>query len=63
MKKDESGKKPHKLSLFPLDVLKNVLNMVPRRRSRQIVQKFLTIFDEDMSELLKTQPFYFKLRS
>ena len=28
-----------------------------------MVQKFLTIFDEGMSELLKSQPFYFKLRS
>jgi hypothetical protein len=54
---------PYHLKLLPLDVLKNVLNIVPKRSTRRVVQKFLTIFDEGMSELLKSQPFYFKLRS
>ena len=54
---------PNNIKFFPLDVLKNVLNMVNRRSSRKVVQKFLTIFDEGMNELLKSQPFYFRLRS
>ena len=51
------------MKFLPLDVLKNVLNMVPKKRVGRVVKKFLAIFYKDMNDVLQAEPLYFKLRS
>ena len=54
---------PGDLSLLPLDVLKNVLNMIPRKRTPSIVKKLVSILQDDIAVCMKEWPIYFQLRA
>lgn len=44
-------------------MLKNVLNMIPRKRTCSIVKKLVTILEEDIEVCMKEWPIYFQLRA
>ena len=54
---------PNDFYLLPLDVFRNVLNMIPRKRIPSIVKKLVTILEEDMQVCLQEWPIYFQLRA
>ena len=45
--------KPSSFYLLPLDVLKNVLNMIPRKRTCSIVKKLVTILEENIKDCMQ----------
>jgi len=49
--------------LLPLDVLKNVLNLVPRKRTPSIVKQLVHILERDIEVCLAEWPIYFQLRA
>ena len=44
-------------------MLKNVLNMIPRKRIPSIVKKLVAILEDDIEVCLKEWPIYFQLRA
>lgn len=63
IQKNLSSTAPNNFYLLPLDVFKNVLNMVPRKRIPSIVKKLQTILEEDIEVCLQEWPIYFQLRA
>ena len=51
------------LYLLPLDILKNILNMIPRKRTPSIVNKLIGILENDIEVCMKEWPIYFQLRA
>ena len=54
---------PKNLYLLPLDVFKNVLNMIPRKRIPIVVKKLIEILEKDIEACLQDWPIYFQLRA
>ena len=59
----ESSAAIKKFYLLPLDVLKNVLNMIPRKRTPSVVKKLMNLLENDMEACLSEYSDYFQLRA
>lgn len=57
--KDASGVAVKSFYLLPLDILRNVLNMIPRKRTPSVVKKLVTLLENDMEACLSEWPDYF----
>ena len=49
--------------VLPLDVLQNILDMVPKKRTSSVVQRILQILHSGLQAVSEKEPNYFKLRS
>jgi hypothetical protein len=51
------------MQLIPIDVIKNVLNMAPRKRIPAVVKRIVKMLEEDLLYTMSQAPEYFKLRA
>ena len=49
--------------LLSIDVLKNILNLVSRKRRPFVVSKFMDLINYELEDILQQDSDYFKLRS
>lgn len=54
---------PQNFYLMPIDIFKNILNMVPRKHTPSIVKKLQNILEHDLETCLAEWPHYFELRA
>jgi hypothetical protein len=48
---------------FSIDLLKNILNLVSRKRRPFVVSKFIELINTELEKVIYSDPMYFILRS